>query len=297
MAVKSINDSIGPDGLVPTLLVFGAMPRLGLPNNLPNSSTFNRARALRHVSDALSRRNGPDVSDIHKTPIKSHVLVHWPKKGKWDGPFALLNLKGEDTIVLLPSPSGPTKFRTTVVKPFIVDKSRYAEAATSATHANCMAISDDDKLHLSFVAYVDDLEKFDIFDDDATSWKTIVQQSDDHATIASSRAKEFNSLVDRGVLVLVPESDAKGYRIFNSSFVDTVKNGGTPSALPKSRLVIMAFNNKNHGLLTGAPTVQRSSPYLLLAVSGTSADIVIILRDITQAYPQSKTSMVRSIFV
>ncbi|KAI2634264.1 hypothetical protein GGS26DRAFT_553076 [Hypomontagnella submonticulosa] len=28
MAVKAVNDTAGPDGLVPTLLVFGAYPRL-----------------------------------------------------------------------------------------------------------------------------------------------------------------------------------------------------------------------------------------------------------------------------
>lgn len=33
MTVKSINDSVGPDGIVPTLLVFGAHARLGLPTN------------------------------------------------------------------------------------------------------------------------------------------------------------------------------------------------------------------------------------------------------------------------
>lgn len=30
MALKAKNDSVGPDELVPTLLVFGALPRLGL---------------------------------------------------------------------------------------------------------------------------------------------------------------------------------------------------------------------------------------------------------------------------
>lgn len=32
MAVKSVNDSIGHDGLIPTLLVYGATRRLGSPN-------------------------------------------------------------------------------------------------------------------------------------------------------------------------------------------------------------------------------------------------------------------------
>lgn len=46
MAVKAINDSVGLDGLVPTLLVFGALPRLGLPTDRPSPSTLNRALAL-----------------------------------------------------------------------------------------------------------------------------------------------------------------------------------------------------------------------------------------------------------
>jgi hypothetical protein len=28
MAFKAINDTIGPDGIVPTLLVYGALPRI-----------------------------------------------------------------------------------------------------------------------------------------------------------------------------------------------------------------------------------------------------------------------------
>lgn len=35
MVVKAVNDSVGPEGPVPTLLVFGALPRLGLHNDGP----------------------------------------------------------------------------------------------------------------------------------------------------------------------------------------------------------------------------------------------------------------------
>jgi len=37
MAVKVLNDSIGPNGLVPTLLVFSAFPRM-LDSNVPAPS-------------------------------------------------------------------------------------------------------------------------------------------------------------------------------------------------------------------------------------------------------------------
>jgi hypothetical protein len=50
MTVKAINDSVGPDGLLPTLLMFGARPRLGLPADKPTVqvSTRNRFAKINH---------------------------------------------------------------------------------------------------------------------------------------------------------------------------------------------------------------------------------------------------------
>lgn len=89
MAVKSISHSVDPNGLVPTLLVFGALPRLGLPYDAPTPSTLKRAVALRNatnvmqkhfasrqVNTALNTRNGSDVSEICATPIGAPVLVY-----------------------------------------------------------------------------------------------------------------------------------------------------------------------------------------------------------------------------
>ena len=42
MAVKAVNDTAGPDGLVPTLLVFGAYPRMS-ELDLPAPSITQRA--------------------------------------------------------------------------------------------------------------------------------------------------------------------------------------------------------------------------------------------------------------
>jgi len=46
MAVKAVNDSAGPDGIVPTLLVFGAYPRM-TDINPPAPSVTKRAEAIR----------------------------------------------------------------------------------------------------------------------------------------------------------------------------------------------------------------------------------------------------------
>lgn len=44
--VRSIDDSIGLDGLVPNFLVFGALPFPGVPTDRPALSTFQCASAL-----------------------------------------------------------------------------------------------------------------------------------------------------------------------------------------------------------------------------------------------------------
>lgn len=91
MLIKAVNDSGGPDRLVPTLLVHSALPRLVLPRDLPTPSIYQRAIALwkpakamtrnfskRQVCVALATRNGPSVTDIHRTPISYPVLVYRP---------------------------------------------------------------------------------------------------------------------------------------------------------------------------------------------------------------------------
>ena len=97
MAIKAVNDSAGPDGLVPTLLVFGAYPRM--TNDSPLSPFIvQRAEAIRkaikevwrlyatrQVNDALGIRNSPNTLTTLNLPLQSKVRV-WRKKGGWSGP-------------------------------------------------------------------------------------------------------------------------------------------------------------------------------------------------------------------
>ena len=59
-----------------------------------------------------------------------------------------------------------------------------------------------------------------------------------------SQRKEINSLLKKGVFKTVNISDVpEGVRIFNSQFVDKIKNAGIDKAFEKSRLVVQAYNN------------------------------------------------------
>lgn len=91
IAVKAINASVGHDSLVPKLMVFGALPRPGLPSDSPVPSNFQQATASarRHLpcpssffQDALRTRNGPDLTDRQKAPVGTPAFVYQPDKDK-----------------------------------------------------------------------------------------------------------------------------------------------------------------------------------------------------------------------
>jgi len=87
MAIKAVNDTAGPDGLVPTLLVYRAYPRISNLNP-PALSITERAAAIRKamaeivklqakqaVNNALHHRNGPNTTLVHNLPLNSEVLI------------------------------------------------------------------------------------------------------------------------------------------------------------------------------------------------------------------------------
>lgn len=158
MAVEGIYNSVGPEGIACTLLVYDSRPHLGLPHNILARSTFQQTAALQkatvemtrcfarsQVRSALTARNGPNDFETHSMPIGRPALVYRPKNDKWEGAFSKLDLQGEDVMLLLPSPSGPTKFWSTVVKPyFFEDNDAHTTLNNYESHAlsvqfNCIS--------------------------------------------------------------------------------------------------------------------------------------------------------------
>jgi len=81
MAIKVVNDSVGPNGIVLTLLVFGIYLRLTEMDPLSLSVTkraeaiciatkeVRRLHAERQVKDALAIRNGPNTKITLDLPL------------------------------------------------------------------------------------------------------------------------------------------------------------------------------------------------------------------------------------
>jgi hypothetical protein len=298
MAVKAVNDSSGPEGLVPTLLVFGAFPRMVILDD-PAPTISQRAAAIRkamdeiakvrakmQVNNALNARNGPTTESLHDLPLNSDVLV-WREDGGWKGPFKLINITEETCKVLLPS--GPTDFRTTVVKPYLQSKDPNQDQDTDQDQAKDDQAEDDQprpqrerRLPSRYRQNIADISIF-------------LQEP----SYTDSRHKEINGLLEKGVFQLVNITTVPhGTRIFNSRFVDEIKNKGTDHAFEKSRLVVQAYNDYEKELvLTQSPTIQRASQRLILALAPTLSSTSVYLRDISQAYVQSTTLLNRDFYV
>ncbi|KAL3420591.1 hypothetical protein PVAG01_07036 [Phlyctema vagabunda] len=125
MAIKAVNDTAGPDGLTPTLLVFGSYPRLS-NRDPPHPSVLARGRAIekamkevsqlhakRQVAEARNQRNGPVTEETLSIPIGSLVWVNREESG-WQGPYKLLAIDSYTATVQLPG--GIKQFRVTSIK-------------------------------------------------------------------------------------------------------------------------------------------------------------------------------------
>jgi hypothetical protein len=126
MAIKALNDTAGPNGIVPTLLVFGAYPRINIESP-PSPDMVERANAVRKatkviraerakldVNRAMNTRNGPSPNVLN-LPLKTEVMI-WREKKGWMGPYEIMGIDGRDITVHLDN--GPVSVRWTHVRQY-----------------------------------------------------------------------------------------------------------------------------------------------------------------------------------
>jgi hypothetical protein len=320
MAVKALNDTAGPNGIVPTLLVFGAYPRIN-QDSPPSPEITQRAEAVRKamrmlreiraevdVNRALNTRNGPSTHDTLHLPLRSEVMV-W-REGKdrgWEGPY---EIKSKDHAnVTVEMINGPKTFRTTQVKPYYRDE----EAEDR--------IQDNDAPHDKAREPVPEAPqrrpRGRPRKNPAQGVAHIVQKEIDDMALAiklreegkittpgepfeESDAKEIDALLARNVLELIrfDPHEHNGQRLWKTRLVREIK-GKTTQPYEKSRLVVQGYgDDEKKEILTQSPTIQRMSQRLVLALGPSLTRLVgakAELRDITQAYIQSEDALHRTI--
>jgi hypothetical protein len=338
MAVKAINDTAGPNGLVPTLLVFGTYPRMSetsspSPGIIARATAIRKAmkelsnlRAQRQVKDALAMRNGPNVTPTLQLSPNDDAIV-WRENGGWTGPFKILSI--DDTTATIDMPYGPTNFRTTVVKPYHRDETTDISAAPLDV-TNPPDVEDENN-DSDYEPTADITVKRGrgrpkgsknkpkttpaTMNGPATeTFLSAKEEQDRKLSLAlrqqgkittpgepfeASDKAEIDGLIDNDVFRFEQyDSTVHKAQIFKSRLVREVKGKETDTPYEKSRLVVQGFGDNGKGVvLTQAPTIQRASQRLIMALAPAlmSKDASLWLRDITQAYVQSTTKLNRTI--
>ena len=133
---------------------------------------------------------------------------------------------------------------------------------------------------------------------DAAAMLTATAPAPDYA---HSRQVEINGLLEKGVFEVVDRASVpEGTRLFKARFVDEVKFTGTANAKEKSRMVASGHNDAGKSsVITQAPTVQRMSQRAFISIGAgrLSDEVSFLMRNISQAYVQSFSSLQREFFL
>jgi len=131
LALKAMNDTMNPEGLVPSLLVFGVLPRFPavntqLPNQVERMRALEVARAemesitaeLR-LRKALNSNLSAAASKVYKAGDEVLVFREDEKPVKWTGPFKVLRV--DDKQIFIDRKGSEVQHSVSQVKPFYRD--------------------------------------------------------------------------------------------------------------------------------------------------------------------------------
>jgi hypothetical protein len=237
------------------------------------------------------------------------------QSGAWKGPFKLLNIQDESAIIELPNE--PTKFRTTSVKPYYQNDHTNDELPPPPAEPLI-----EPPIESSLEPIDESQDNPDPTDPTADPIVPTGPVKRDRgrprkypaptinfvfnttesavSSFTSSRQKEIAGLLEKGVFISVNKRNVPtDVRIFSSRFVNEIKHSETEKAFEKFRLVIQIFNDQNKILvLTQSSIIQRISQRLIICLAVTfSQSMKLYLRDITQIYVQSRSTLNRDFYV
>ena len=138
-----------------------------------------------------------------------------------------------------------------------------------------------------------------IFTSDIYFFSNVNKSAPNHHPYVKSRKKKMIELIEKRIFIFVNKKKmSENMRIFNSRFVNEVKNVDTDSTFEKSRLIVQTYNDSTkHLVLTQLPTIQRVSQRLILCLAAIIFSTKLYFRDVIQAYVQFNIRLNRDFYI
>ena len=109
LSIKALNDTMGPEGLVPSLLVFGVLPRFSavdtkLPNQVERMEALKNARAeAEAISAKLRVRKAILAKATRNVYLFLHpgdlVRVYRETEKRYTGPYPVIRVEGTQVFI------------------------------------------------------------------------------------------------------------------------------------------------------------------------------------------------------
>ncbi|KAA8491399.1 hypothetical protein FVE85_7820 [Porphyridium purpureum] len=267
IAVRAVNVTTGPEGLIPSLLVFGTIPRLALrPESAQEDSResnvsrlsaaliargeYERSVAEYRVKTAQSSRIPEFPREEDVIEVGAPLLVRRESAYEYGGPFVCAQIDGNQVEVFIPNMRGPARKQAFSIH----NVKRYRSSPALQENLILAATTDD-------------------------PW-------------GEAKEKELQDLIQRGTLAPA-EHVPSGATVLGSRFVNTQKTDGRM----KSRFIVQGFRDpEGKATAVNAPTLSR---YMLRVIFSITAihGLELAYRDYSQAYLQSAWQLDREVYI
>ena len=283
VAVKAMNDTMGENGLVPSRLVFGIIPRFPILNtDLPNQkdlmelikkaqAEMNNIIAERRVLAALTRDIPPAADRTYQ--LGEEVLVWSEEKKQWTGPFIVVDCTGRQVTIKTPDNSMRQMYSTFQIKPYYRDIQENLTFFSSKKNDKYDTYS----VHLTEV----------IEPQDPRAWK-----------FDEAKKKEIEGLIKRGTWKIVCRSEVPDdANILNGRFVLAIKDEGTDREIWKARFIVQGHRDRFKKSLVHDISVARQYAIKMLVGIASIFGFRLFSSDVIQSYIQSAEELSRDIFL
>jgi Reverse transcriptase (RNA-dependent DNA polymerase) len=304
LAVKTMNDSLGPEGLVPSYLVFGTLPRFpGLPSpHRPQAARLQAMYSARQEYDsivarirvqrALKSRTASAVDAVYR--VGDIVATYRERAKRFVGAFAVTAVQGK--IVFVRDQAGMP------ARPFNSTTLRHALAGQdSSIQSNALpAAVEPDPSSILLGSLQHSIAGFGS-NGTATYVTEVVTAKDPRSEsprMVAAKKKEVLALIKRGAFRVVMRDELEaGANILTGRFVLAVKDADTDREVWKARYVCQGHRDVGKSFVVhDSASVQQGSVRLLVALSSILG-YRIWTEDVSTAYLQSTTPLLRKVYM